>query len=354
LYTVVLVGAGATLAEAESRRPSSIERPPLDSTFFSLCESAQYEGRHTVSQYMRRRYGIDVFGDPVGMESVFNYLYADAISPTSSDDTVQAYWLLIRMYAEAITRTTRGLRGTSRTGVGGLLRHLWRHGTETFDIVTFNQDLVIENALEEMVETKRYSEVPWSLRLSYQFQFEGAWETDLGTGDFGEHAVHPSTRPIHLLKLHGSLNWMYQCRSSTDARNALRQPTGRPGCLLSRKLPIELRAERSGRKVHLLPLVIPPIFEKSQQITAQLEPVWAAAEAALSRAERLIVFGYSFPDADFAGMALLRRSFVANEMLDSITVIDPDPTVAGKVASLTGAGEVRLYRSLRAFLDTAE
>ncbi len=344
---MVLAGAGATLAESAPARPPRTQTPPLDSTFFQLCELAQLEGRATVRQYMTRRYGLDPFADGLRMEEVFNYLYADAISPGSSDETVQAYWLLLRMYAAALTRTTRELKGTSQAGVGALLRHLWNAGTRELDIVTFNQDLVIENALEEMRSTGKYDDLPWDFQNAYATDFEEYWQNP-SFASFKPQSL--SGESIQVLKLHGSLNWMYRARSAEDARNALRSPSGTPGCLLQRVLPIELRAVDSAtrRKVHLLPLVVPPIYEKSTHITTQLESVWAAAESTLEQARRLIVFGYSFPDGDFAALAMLRRCFVANDSLNSVTIINPDPTVAGKVAALTGAEEVHLYRSLQA------
>lgn len=43
LKTVVLVGAGASLAEALPSQPSGAMTPPLDATFFRLCERAQLE-----------------------------------------------------------------------------------------------------------------------------------------------------------------------------------------------------------------------------------------------------------------------------------------------------------------------
>jgi hypothetical protein len=73
---------------------------------------------------------------------------------------------------------------------------------------------------------------------------------------------------------------------------------------------------------------------------------------ALAEAERLIVFGYSFPYADFAAISMVRRSFVANKHLNEISVINPDPYIAGRVGSLTKAPAVHVFQSLRAFLES--
>ena len=106
MSAVILVGAGATLAEALPTNPSRSMTPPLDRTFFRLCAFAELEGLPTVVSYMYDRYGIDPVASEAGMEEVFNYLYADAISPVASDETLNSYWRLIRMYSRAIALTT--------------------------------------------------------------------------------------------------------------------------------------------------------------------------------------------------------------------------------------------------------
>lgn len=342
--TVLLVGAGATLAEALPGNPSRAMTPPLDRTFFRLCSYAKFDGLPTVVSYMYDRYGIDPVASNAGMEEVFNYLYADAVGPTPTEETLNSYWALIKMYARAITGTTRDLQGISRSGVGSVLKHLWASGERDLAVVTFNQDLVIENAIEEAVARKAYADMPWSIKDCYETSFDKYWEPPSG-----RTFSHGGGESIRVLKLHGSLNWVYPARSADDARNSIRQQKGRPGLLLRRRLSLDLRARDGSRRVHLLPLVVPPIYEKSQQLRAQLDSVWARAHLELSRCARLIVFGYSFPSADFAAAALLRRAFVANTSLHELEVIDPDPGVVGRIGAITRAPSIRLYVDTSAF-----
>ena len=44
MKTAVVVGAGATLAEALTKRPNRASTPPLDATFFQLCDHAGLPG----------------------------------------------------------------------------------------------------------------------------------------------------------------------------------------------------------------------------------------------------------------------------------------------------------------------
>ncbi|HYP24934.1 MAG TPA: hypothetical protein VEV43_15310, partial [Actinomycetota bacterium] len=68
MRTVVLVGAGATLAEALPARPPREQLPPLDATFFELCRLARLPGRETVQTYMEDHFGIDPFAGGHTME----------------------------------------------------------------------------------------------------------------------------------------------------------------------------------------------------------------------------------------------------------------------------------------------
>jgi hypothetical protein len=342
--TVLLVGAGATLAESLPSKPNRANTPPLDATFFELCERARLDRLNTVRSYMTSTYGIDPVRDGSGMEQVFNYLYADAVSPSSTAKSVEAYWALIRMYANALTVTTRDLVGRSRSGVGALIRYMWRSKARDLTIVTFNQDLVIENALEETIAMKTYSDLPWALEHCYETDFEDWWTSSVPNFTTG------AQDSLRVLKLHGSLNWVYRARSAEDAKNSIRQPTGTPGCLLRRRLSTDLFARDGNRRVHLLPLIVPPIYEKSVHLRDQLQSVWNAAETAFKTATRLVVFGYSFPAADFAAIGLVRRGFIANSSLTEISVINPNPHIGGRVGELTQAPVVHSYRDLRSFL----
>ena len=105
---------------------------------------------------------------------------------------------------------------------------------------------------------------------------------------------------MQVLKLHGSLNWVYSARSATDRKNAIRNPGKRPILYSNLEVPASMRFAERERSLPLLPLIVPPIFEKTPRYRQQLWPVWDAAERQLVTAERLIVFGYSFPDADLA------------------------------------------------------
>jgi len=351
MRTVIVVGAGATLAEALPARPNPATTPPLDATFFHLCSFAKLTGRDVVKKYMTSTYGIDPLNGHNTMEQIFNYIHADAVSPYSSAQCLEAYWALTLMYAEAIRTTTNALEGSSRSGVGALLRCLYR-GDPAGEVVfvTFNQDLVIERSIQTTVEMTKYSHIPWNLASCYQTEFAGYLHGSRGAR-FTLASARPRPRSTLILKLHGSLNWVYPARSATDRQNAIRNPTTRPLLQINRVLPGSMRYTPHQRSVPLLPLIVPPIYEKTPRYRKALSPIWGAAETWLTSAERLIIFGYSFPATDLAARSLFRRCFHRNDSLREIHVIDPAPAAGATVASLTDASCTHLYRSVELFSE---
>ena len=348
---VFVVGAGATLAEALPGHPRQAEKPPLDASFFSLCERAKLEGAFTLRRYLDSNYGINPFAGEARMEEVFNIVYADTFSDSSSADGIDAYWALLKMYHSAIRLTTNPLTGTSRAGVGALLRFFARRGEEDFVFVTFNQDLLIEKAIDAAKRTSRYSHLSWDIWSAYRIKF--AKDAHLPRGVRKPfHAQLPTpTRSIGVLKLHGSMNWVYPVRSAEDAKNALRSPS-RDLTLLNEQRILSKMVDRSGKRAKpSLPFVVPPIYGKSSLIRDVLQPVWKQARDAVQEADELIIFGYSCPDADQDARNMISNAFHRNTKTDHVHIIDPSPAASGRVGSLLRAPVVTRYATAGAFID---
>ena len=344
--TVVLVGAGASVAEAPVRS-SRGQRPPLDSTFFLLCKLARLRGRHSVRHYMQERYGIDPFVGQRSMEEVFNYIYGDAFSPSADESSFDVYADLVRMYQEAIARTTNKLSGTSPRGVGGLLKHLWAtKGEREISFVTFNQDLLIERAIDNVAHHGRYDGMPWDVRQCYGIRMSRY----LGGGGPFFQATTPG-KSISVLKLHGSLNWVYKVRSGEDPRNYIRAVPQRFHCVTDVAVTTHYRFKERSRTMPVIPFVVPPIYEKSTQYQEAIDPIWRRAEKTLMDADRLIIFGYSFPSADFAAKRLLRRAFHSNRQLDEVAVIDPASAVPHRIGDLLPDASVFHHRTVPGYVS---
>lgn len=345
MAVALLVGAGASLAEA----PASTARrskPPLDGTFFELCRLAEIDGQGVVQRYMQQNYGLDPFDGTHGMEEIFNYIYGDAFAPDAPDESYNAYAALVRMYQAAIARTTNPLSGNSQRGVGAVLKHLWLDaGERDLTVITFNQDLLIEKALDKMSSLPRYAGLTWDIRQCYGRTF-----TFVGAGGPFFQAATPG-ESVKVLKLHGSLNWIYKVRSDEDPRNYVRKIPKRLHCVTDIEIKLGYRYRENRRMMPMIPFVVPPIYEKSSQYQEAIAPIWTQAEEVLSSVERLIIFGYSFPSADFEARRLLRRSFHANASLNKVTIINPSASVAQRVGDLLESASVAHHKKVSAYVD---
>lgn len=343
--TVVLVGAGASLAEAPLATPRN-QLPPLDGTFFRLCRLADLEGQRSVKRYMQTRYGMDPFKGNHTMEDIFNYVYVDAFTPGAPNVSFTTYSALVRMYQQAIADTTNPLSGNSQRGIGAVLRHLWNQENERdITFVTFNQDLIIEKAIDHLSHTGRYAGMEWDIRECYRMNFTGF----LGAGGPFFQAATPG-QSIQVLKLHGSLNWVYKVRSEEDPKNYIRRVPTDLHCVTDSLIRKRYRYKEKQRNMPLIPFVVPPIYEKSSQYQEAINAIWKEAEVALSAADRLVIFGYSFPNADFAARRLLRRAFHANDKLGAATIIDPSTTAPQRIGDLLANASIHHHRSVRGYV----
>ena len=91
---------------------------------------------------------------------------------------------------------------------------------------------------------------------------------------------------------------------------------------------------------------MPPIYEKSTIYEKLLSPLRKQAENALREAQRLIIFGYSFPDADYMARSLIRRAMHKNKALKDLVVINTDPHICVKAANLCNSDTLFYARSV--------
>ncbi len=347
MHQVVIVGAGATMAEAAPSHPNRSARPPLDSTFFELCKYARISHQKPVRDYVLTRFGVDPFLGGFGMEEIFNLIYTDSLQDPPPTGCLEAYWALLQMYANAIGSTTNRLSGTSNSGVGKIIRDFYKDkSNRELSFVTFNQDLVIEKAIEAARSTAKYSHIPWSLSNCYGIPFKGISPYSK-RDQFRNVNGEPSIK-IH--KLHGSLNWLYHVRSRSDPKNSLRMPKDLLHCLNSRSVLTNLRHRSGGRMNPVIPLIVPPIYEKSKY-SKNLSSIWKNASTDISVCDSLVFFGYSLPPADAWARTMLRAAIHSNSKLRTISVIDPSAEASVRIREIIGPRALYHHLNVSSFLE---
>ena len=167
-----------------------------------------------------------------------------------------------------------------------LVDNLFSNGKnwEYYSFVSLNYDILLDNALIRLAEEERndYADLDYGI----EFRNEGTdWR-------------RPRAKRVYLLKLHGSLNWLYCPTCNTvkitpKEKGVMRIFTHSEVC----------ENDFSMQKA----LIVPPTWQKVYD-NPYLVSIWLRAEQILRNAERIFFIGYSMPEADIHIKYLLKKS----------------------------------------------
>jgi hypothetical protein len=165
-------------------------------------------------------------------------------------------------------------------------------------IITFNYDLVLEGAIASY-NYRRVLQIknpPFGkaevIKVNALFQkgnvtiqdLSGAFKGEKSESLFNTQKLFDSSESsLKLIKLHGSINWHID--SATQ------------------------------------PFLIPPTWNKSDD---RIRKLWDIAYNEIRTAKRIIIIGYSFPEADIYVKSLLALALNKNRILQNIYFINPD------------------------------
>jgi hypothetical protein len=184
---------------------------------------------------------------------------------------------------------------------------------ETVMVVSLNYDLIADNALPAIAEQRN----------------------SFGLPDYGCDIASPQYRNVRkfgtLLKLHGSLNWLY-CRNchrlDLGMAESGRRMVKTLGQLYGASFDLNDRYASGGSRctdceTRLHPVLITPTHLKDYR-NPHIARVWYEAARALRGATRAIFIGYSMPDDDVDVIYLFKRGLadLARESPQSITVVE--------------------------------
>lgn len=361
--TCVVFGAGASLANAQYFHKDRLtdKNPPLDTTFFEKIRALGI----TVSSDLRSYASTLPTGSPfdspeksVRMEEFFKDLFFDFSGETRTGTKIAgAYTALIDIYRRVISETTDWMNEDNRKGgpVGRLIAHAMDPG-DPVTLLTFNQDLVLEN---EIYKRSRLRPL-WCIEHGYgSFSQHVEVLTTSATSLFGKHNEDcDGGQRLRILKLHGSLNWQVRMNGRQPSPRILSGEANPPPVQVTRrrKIPPQLRFNKRrggrGRSMwYMWPVIVPPVYNKQVLIQRFLPQVWDDARDALAECDRLIFFGYSLPPADIEAEKLFQRAIYGNKSLPSVEVVNPDPGAAARYASLVPHKPMRWYPGVAALME---
>ena len=332
--------------------------PPLDTTFFETVARRGVAITPALRHYFQSVVGLDPTPTTLRelrMEEVFKDAFYDLDESPGDKAVLNGYIDLVDLYLRLLRETTNWLCEDRRTGapIGRLIADAARH-TDDLTVITFNHDLVIENEILRRAQLRNR----WCLDYGY-----GSVGPTLDLVDpvgtvptFPTHAggVCDHTRPITILKLHGSLNWVVRLTSNRPTANFLRGRSGNKRISLLTRRHITTRTSMvrvgSGRtRWETWPVVVPPVYAK-QALRSAVQTTWTDAREALIKADRVVFFGYSLPGIDIEAEKLIERA-LAKSPARWIDVVNPASDAAARFAAVSKTVPVRWYPRVKDFFS---
>jgi hypothetical protein len=357
-HTVVIMGAGATLAEALFHRPRrDSEHPPLDRNFFERAERrVRSEGPSSQRARLLRRIvaRADALGQTnlcgsnpsVSLEEHLGRLFFE-LNTSATHTNIQCYYDLVRLYNSELLITTNWLVGRN-----GVMRRLLQGALSEgrVSIITFNHDLLIENALATL-PTSRYAGT-WCFRHAYGLPNPIETIAD-PTERFGGDCPGSRDQHVPIFKLHGSCNWVYRTRNEYPSARVARGDRKLmlwENTQLSQATNVQFGGGGGRSRWYMWPHIVPPVYEKHSYITGILKRVWDGATDALDEATRVVFWGYSFPRADLHARYFFSGAAHRNQALRQPVLINPDPRSQDELWQVLQPEYVTHYRHIAAYL----
>lgn len=346
MKTVLLLGAGASVAEARAIGVSEIDLPPTDKTFIRYMQNHSGDNYHSLYNYAKKKLGIEFDVINVSMEDVFNKIYF------TSEDTLEDNLLdrkmfagLVRILFESIAISTGKIASTSGPLYKIINQLLNRSELKDFSIVTFNYDLLVEKTLEFFKSDY--------LNLYSSYSLEG--ENIVPSLSDNYFPAKMGKESVSVLKLHGSLNWFrewdYKEQRPIETQvdeDKIHLYSG-PEELNEFKLLIPDNGK--DRFALMLPVVVPPIYDKIKYYNQVLKPVWSKSKALFRNVQRIIFFGYCLPEADIKAQILLSSAIYNSDNTPEIHIINTDPSVCEHFAKKLPIKSLCYYRTVDEFIN---
>jgi hypothetical protein len=347
----LVIGAGASLAQAEAVGSDPARFPPLDATFFQTIAAMKVKIAPELTQYAVELLGFNPFlgvaGRPApGMEEFFKDVFYDFVSDASDLRAQEAFRQLVGAYTTVLRRSTNEVAAAGARGPIQQLITKAAAASSHLSLITFNHDLILENVVAEAKALRGR----WCLRHGYgKFGEQVRYTLSKEAEGFPEPGTCRHTQPVLIHKLHGSLNWYFNLDDPDDDRAALRgELEPQQAIRVTRRRQIPQRMRYQGEP--LRPVIVPPIYAKQPFLETPMKAVWQEAADDLVHADRVVFYGYSLPAADIEAEKLFQRALARNPRLKWIDLINPSPAGAERYARVFPSIPLRRYGSLATFM----
>ena len=323
-----VLGAGASFSATRPNASYTSEFPPqrqtpLDKHFtgvLSKLESRQSAWVNNSVETIKNSWRDHIAFSGLGLEEAVltqsaNMKFASAIRPRRQRNSIEFENFmnhLVHLIAFYLRRSRQGTLGV----YDQFVNEFFANDETENRIITFNYDDVLDRVLSRNFSNK---DIYFSkIKPSQNRQVEP------GGSEF----------PL-LLKLHGSVNW--NCSSGDFSKIITQDWDGQRPYIIE---DIWFRKTGCPRPDDgISPCIIPPIEAKPITSISLFRFLWTRACEYLHECRELYVCGYSLPPTDALAAALFKE--FKNDRLETVIVIDPDPSIMTKWRQLLSRKNVR-------------
>jgi hypothetical protein len=287
--TVLVLGAGFTRA--------IVPGAPLVRGDYGVADLCKEFASFPEARQILERAQLDALGT-VDLEQLLTRLMG---MPYDSLNSRHEFPLITTRLLHSVARKIEAAKAVriDRATLGIFARAVSESGAS---IITFNYDDIVDQALFEIHEPDSPDPRHWHPDGGYGFFCEPSFCT------ITNQPMYMNECSTLLLKLHGSFNW--RCRLGDSGPRAPNQILHRelwfPQTSSLRSSPAVL--DRVDDYLEVDPLIVPPVLLKADlTLHPVLRLVWSRARDRLSKANRIVFLGYSFPTTDLASKTLFRE-----------------------------------------------
>lgn len=369
---VILLGAGASKAYSES--PTGV-RMPIAKDFFDTFDKLDIAENPWVLQdgvldyimreykkdpYMYLRSGIDIEDFHSDIEEKLRADIEENLENNSRKlANFKSFNQLIYIFSSVINEIQNGPVSKPHSSLARKI------GPEDV-IITFNWDTLMDRALKQ--ETNWCTDDGYGFKAHKIYRNEWIVPTQVINSDYPK-----------IIKLHGSTNWItshqifrgdqvlfthvsspesvfvYESTLSPYSCHAGRYMEGytdfsygyypvnledqglaaREGYVIMKaraNYPWMPKGKSDNKGIVSIPLIIPPVKDKKYDSYGDLfNLLWDEALDSLSKADEIIIIGYSFPRTDHRSHTLFKNAFLKRNSMPKIKILDPHPEKVAEI-----------------------
>lgn len=370
---VIILGAGASKAYNDS--PTG-QKMPIANDFFKTFHNLDIASNSWVligfiinyfAKYRKKEF-LDFlnFNEDIELlhSEVKNKLI-DSLTSNSTDyfnkEEIMDSMLHYKAYLEIIFLFTSVINEIQNGPVSKPHLNLIKYLNPEDSIITFNWDTLMDKALNESTE--------WNTSEGYFVKPSKIYRNEWVDADSITNKKFP-----YIIKLHGSTNWLTSHLIPKNNKLEMLQETnaddfyiyessidpystydGRymPGYtdfsygyyppnlpLKGKKIPdgkllirnilrtgFNPKGDAEDKGLVSMPLIIPPVHNKEYDFYGDIfSTLWTKAEKDISKAEKIILIGYSFPVTDIRTNNLFKSAFSQRNTMPQIIIVNPNST----------------------------